>query len=90
MCDRLVRKGLVRRARIVGDRRVVRLTLTATGRAMVDEVTQRRREALVRLVGAVPAQEHAGLVAALRSLAVAAEEIPEDEWWLGWQEEFDS
>ncbi len=31
MCDRLVRKGLVRRYRQAGDRRAVRIALTATG-----------------------------------------------------------
>ena len=32
MCDRLVRKGLVRRHRQAGDRRAVRIALTAAGR----------------------------------------------------------
>jgi len=32
MCDRLVRKGLIRRHRQAGDRRSVRITLTAAGR----------------------------------------------------------
>jgi MarR family len=31
MCDRLVRKGLVRRHRLAGDRRAVRIALTAAG-----------------------------------------------------------
>src|ERR1700758_4144484 len=39
MCDRLVRKGLVRRHRQAGDRRSVRITLTAAGRGLVAEVT---------------------------------------------------
>src|SRR5919205_1104482 len=39
MCDRLVRKGLIRRTRSTGDRRVVRLTLTPAGRDLVVEVT---------------------------------------------------
>src|SRR5262245_6296840 len=41
MCDRLVRKGLIRRYRIPSDRREVRLSLTQTGRALVQEVTAR-------------------------------------------------
>src|SRR3954463_14582094 len=35
MCDRLVRKGVIRRSRTAGDRRGVRLTLTPAGRTLV-------------------------------------------------------
>jgi len=87
MCDRLVRKGLVRRARISGDRRVVRLTLTPAGRDLVNEVTRRRREELARIVAAIPPGGHATLVLTLRAFTVAAGELPDDEWWLGWQDD---
>src|ERR1700759_3987135 len=50
MCDRLVRKGLVRRHRQSGDRRTVRIALTAPGRDLVTEVSQRRRAELARLL----------------------------------------
>jgi DNA-binding MarR family transcriptional regulator len=86
MCDRLVRKGLVRRARTTGDRRVVRLALTAAGRSLVEDVTRRRREELARIVAAMPANGNAALVRGLHSFALAAGELPEDEWWLGWQD----
>ena len=43
MCDRLVRKQLVTRRRISADRRGVRISLTPAGRALVEEVTRRRR-----------------------------------------------
>ncbi|NJC71219.1 MarR family transcriptional regulator [Planosporangium thailandense] len=89
MCDRLVRKGLIRRTRATGDRRVVRLALTPAGRALVEEVTRRRREDLSRIVAAMPAQGNAVLVQGLRSFALAAGELPEDEWWLGWQDRGD-
>jgi DNA-binding MarR family transcriptional regulator len=85
MCDRLVRKGLVRRARSTGDRRVVRLTLTATGRDLVNEVTRRRREELERIVATMPPRAHTTLVRALRAFTDASGELPEDDWWLGWQ-----
>src|SRR5512133_1995891 len=55
MCERLVRKGLVRRQRSDSDRREVRLTLTASGEYLVEEVTRRRRSELVRIVDTVPA-----------------------------------
>jgi DNA-binding MarR family transcriptional regulator len=87
MCDRLVRKGLIRRTRTTGDRRVVRLTLTAAGRDLVGEVTRRRREELARVVSAIPPQGHATLVRALRAFTVASGELPDDEWWLGWQDD---
>src|ERR671933_654843 len=50
MCDRLVRKGLIRRTRRQGDRREVRVTLTPAGRDLVAEVSRRRRDELTRLV----------------------------------------
>src|ERR1700742_1567627 len=43
LCDRLVRKGLVRRREDRRDRRAVRLALTPAGRELVDAVTERRR-----------------------------------------------
>jgi DNA-binding MarR family transcriptional regulator len=89
MCDRLVRKGLVRRARTTGDRRVVRLTLTAAGRHLVTDVTHRRREELTRIVAAIPPRTHPTLVRALRAFTLASGELPEDEWWLGWQGDLD-
>ena len=89
MCDRLVRKGLVRRTRITGDRRVVRLTLTPAGRDLAAEVTRRRREELARIVAAMPQTGHATLVRALRAFTAAAGEPSENEWWLGWQDDVD-
>jgi DNA-binding MarR family transcriptional regulator len=44
MCERLVRKGLVRRERADTDRREVLFTLTASGEHLVQEVTRRRRK----------------------------------------------
>jgi DNA-binding MarR family transcriptional regulator len=86
MCDRLVRKGLIRRTRSTGDRRVVRLALTPAGRKLVAEVTGRRREELSGLVAAIPSGQHAALVTALRALSEAAGEPPEDKFGLEWSE----
>src|SRR5689334_5619004 len=49
MCDRLVRKQLVRRARPAGNRREVQVTLTPAGRDLVGRVTARRRAAINRI-----------------------------------------
>ena len=84
MCDRLVRKGLVRRHRQSGDRRAVRIALTAAGRDLVTEVSQRRRAELARLLGALPAEEHEPVIAAFRAFAAAAGELPQPGAALGW------
>jgi DNA-binding MarR family transcriptional regulator len=84
MCDRLVRKGLVRRHRQAGDRRSVRITLTAQGRDLVAEVTRRRRAELARLLAALPPSEHEPVIAAFRAFAAAAGELPQPGAALGW------
>jgi DNA-binding MarR family transcriptional regulator len=84
MCDRLVRKGLVRRHRQPGDRRSVRIALTAQGRDLVTEVTKRRRAELARLLGALPAGDHEPVIAAFRAFAAAAGELPQPGAALGW------
>jgi DNA-binding MarR family transcriptional regulator len=84
MCDRLVRKGLVRRHRQAGDRRAVRIALTAAGRDLVAAVSARRREELARLLGALPVAEHEPVIAAFRAFAAAAGELPEPGAALGW------
>jgi DNA-binding MarR family transcriptional regulator len=84
MCDRLIRKGLVRRVRSTTDRRVVRLRLTQTGHDLVEEVIRRRREELVRLVAATADLWQPVVTDALTAFAEAAGEIGEQDWWLGW------
>lgn len=85
LCDRLVRKGLVRRQRSTSDRRVVRVTLTPAGRSLVDQVTVRRREELSRIVASMPGSWPVGVVDALLGFASATGETPEEQWWMGWQ-----
>lgn len=87
MCDRLVRKGLVKRARSRTDRRVVRLVLSDTGRELVNEVTRRRRAEIAGIVRKMRSGYADQVVAALRSFAEAAGETPEQSWWLGWRDE---
>ena len=84
MCDRLVRKGLVRRHRQAGDRRSVRIALTAPGRDLVAAVTRRRREELARLLGVLPQAQHEPVIAAFRAFAAAAGELPQPGAALGW------
>jgi DNA-binding MarR family transcriptional regulator len=84
MCDRLVRKGLVGRHRAAGDRRSVRITLTAQGRDLVAEVTRRRRAELARLFGTLPPDQHKPVIAAFRAFAAASGELPQPGAALGW------
>jgi len=74
MCDRLVRKRLVRRRQSSEDRRAVVLELTPTGRDLVAEVTARRRTEIARIVARVPRTARETLVSALSEFARAAGE----------------
>src|SRR5664280_1828363 len=84
LCDRLVRTGLARRHRSSTDRRVVRVSLTPTGRELVTQVTIRRREELSQVVSNMPNPWRPGLIQALHDFAAATGEIPEGQWWMGW------
>lgn len=83
MCDRLIRKGLIRRTRSTADRRVVRLRVTPAGQRLVAEVIRRRREELARIVAATADYWQPAVTEALAAFAAAAGEVPEQEWWLG-------
>ncbi|HEV7206458.1 MAG TPA: MarR family transcriptional regulator [Jatrophihabitans sp.] len=76
MVDRLVVAGLVARRSSPESRREVRLALTDTGAALVDEVTARRRAEITRIVRTMPAHQRAELAPALRAFAQAADEPP--------------
>jgi DNA-binding MarR family transcriptional regulator len=62
--DRLEALGLVRRAPQPGDRRAIRLTLTARGRVLVRARVPAHRRAVARLLATLPRRE----VRALRTL----------------------
>ncbi len=84
LCDRLVRKGLVRRRADRSDRRQVRVALTDSGRSLVDVVTERRRHQIAALLQSVPEEARRSVVAGLQLLAEAAGEVPEQDWATGW------
>ena len=85
MCDRLIRKGLVRRRKSPTDRREVRLALTERGRDLVDHTTNQRRIELSRLLKSMPQEEQRHLVQALAYINIAAGEVPDQDWASGWQ-----
>lgn len=84
LCERLVRKGLVRRRTDRADRRQVRVALTESGRQLVDLVTDRRRQEIARLLRSVPEQGRQAMVTGLQHLTAAAGEVPEQDWTRGW------
>jgi DNA-binding MarR family transcriptional regulator len=84
LCERLVRKGLVRRRTDRHDRRQVRVALTESGSALIDTVTARRRDEIANLLASIPPEDQAFVVVALRRLAASAGEVPEQDWSSGW------
>jgi DNA-binding MarR family transcriptional regulator len=80
MCDRLVRKGLVRRHRPRGDRRAVVVSLTSAGRQIVDEATGRRRALIADILDRLPAAAQRAVAEAFRNFAEAAGEVPDSQW----------
>jgi len=84
MSDRLVAKRLARRQRQTTDRRSVRVAVTEAGRSLVEEVTERRRGEIVRVVEAMPQEARVPLVEALQAFSDAAGEVPEQSWSAGW------
>jgi DNA-binding MarR family transcriptional regulator len=84
LCDRLVKKGLIRRRAGRHDRRQVHIALTETGRDLIDTVTARRRREIADLLTAIPLETQRSVVAALTQLAEVAGEVPEQDWSAGW------
>ncbi|HWG64062.1 MAG TPA: MarR family winged helix-turn-helix transcriptional regulator [Streptosporangiaceae bacterium] len=80
MCDRLVRKGLIRRHRTPADRRAVLVSITGAGRQVVDQATARRRALITEILSSLPPARQQEVGNALRAFASAAGEIPDSEW----------
>jgi DNA-binding MarR family transcriptional regulator len=80
MCDRLLRKELIRRHRARADRREVQVSITPAGRAVVDEATARRRALLAEILGRLTPAEQASVAQALQAFATAAGEVPDSDW----------
>ena len=80
MCDRLLRKGLIRRHRARQDRRAVQVSITPAGRQVVAQATARRRELIAAILGQLPPAEQPAVARALRTFADAAGEIPDRLW----------
>lgn len=83
-CDRLQRRGLVRRDRDIDDRRAVRVSLTQDGAHLVQQITTARKAEISLILGAMPEHARGPLLTALRAFTDAAGEVPEQSWSLGW------
>jgi DNA-binding MarR family transcriptional regulator len=83
LCDRLVARRLVRRASSTQSRREVVITLTPSGRRLVDAVTARRRIEISEIVARIPTRERATMVHALHALGDAAGEPDDASWFTG-------
>jgi DNA-binding MarR family transcriptional regulator len=79
-CDRLQRRGLLQRSRLDADGRVVVVTLTDTGREVVDAVMDRRRADVRNLLAAIAPDRTGAMLAALRELNRAALAMDEAPW----------
>ncbi len=73
LCDRLVRKGLIRRQRSRGDRRQTTIFLSSFGRQLISEVTDRRREELGRILSVLSFRQQREIVEALSVFTEVAE-----------------
>lgn len=80
MCDRLLRKGLIRRHRARADRRAVQVSITPEGRQVVDTATARRRALIADILRRLPAARQLAVAGALAEFAAAAGEIPDSQW----------
>jgi len=80
MCDRLVRKGLVRRHRARADRRSVLVSITASGRQVVDDATARRRRLIAEILSNLSLSRQRSLAGAMAAFANATGEVPDCRW----------
>lgn len=85
MCDRLVRKGLIERYTPERNRREVQLSISEAGVAIVARVAGDRKRQLRRIIDGMSDGAREALVAALQEFSEAAGEVPEHQWYLGWE-----
>ncbi len=79
LVDRLASKHLLERA-TPSDRREVVLSVSPTGIALLDAVTEARRERLRDVLARVPAADRRVLVDAFEAFSAAAGEVPDEQW----------
>ena len=83
-CDLLVGKGLIRRQGGADNRRVVSAELTRRGRRLVAKAMDRRRALIEEALGRMPPAAQRRVAHSLAEFAVAAGEVSDHAWTLGW------
>ncbi len=81
MCERLIEKGLVQRARA---ERGVSLDLSEAGKRVVLDITRARRRELEQIVSKLSRRERDELVRCMDAFRRAAGEPGERDWAIGW------
>jgi DNA-binding MarR family transcriptional regulator len=84
LCDRLVRKRLMRRLEAADDRRETLLQLSANGRRLVERVTERRREDLSAIAKRMGRDDAVAAVVALEAFAAASGAAATEADLFGW------
>jgi len=75
LTDRLVRKGLIERSSVEGDRRCVIVALSERGRQLIDQFRHRRHEIFTRALEHLNREEQAKVVEVLAKVVAALEKI---------------
>lgn len=80
LCDRLQKLGLVTRDRSVSDGRAVEVSLTPSGRQLLETVRAHRRAEIRRVLGHMSLVDIEETVKALTAFGEAAHEVGESQW----------
>jgi DNA-binding MarR family transcriptional regulator len=84
LCDRLVKKGLVKRRARPANRRELTIEITEAGSEVVGSVTAARRRDIRRVVRRIPEARRSAVLTALRRFSEAAGEDVSPASPLGW------
>jgi DNA-binding MarR family transcriptional regulator len=84
ICDVLVDKQLVRRRAMRDNRRAVQAELTARGHRLVEQTMSHRRRLVDEVLARLSPEQQRRLARSLSEFALAAGEISQDAWRLGW------
>lgn len=85
-CDRLIRRGLLRREHFPSDRRVAWLALTEQGKDLLCLVTWLRNQQISSLVEQAGISDSEAASQVLDALVNASGELSETQWWQRWSE----
>jgi DNA-binding MarR family transcriptional regulator len=80
LCDRLQKMGLVTRDPSSTDGRAVEVSLTPSGRQLLESVRAHRRHEVRRVLSHMPAHDIEAAITALTAFGEAAHEVGEPQW----------